>query len=124
MSDSAVIKLIVIAPNWLQPSLAILLEAEEGILLLATFKSVGAYLSFGIRPHVVLLFTEREDHLAPEQVKRVLSAASGTKCIVVVHDFNHREAIEASGASEVLATGAGSKQIIESIRRVAVGDTH
>ncbi len=118
VSDGS-IRLIIIAPTWLQPSLAVLLEVDTDILLLATFKSIGAYLSFDVPADIVLLYASKNNHLVSEQVKRVLSVSEQIRCIAVINDPRHTDMVIANGASEVLLFGVSPTTILETVKNVS-----
>jgi DNA-binding NarL/FixJ family response regulator len=108
-----------VVPDWLQAALAVLLQAEPDLKLVACTANVQTLLLLALEesPDLVLLDANGHDSRATDQVRRIKAAWPKARLVVLVKDSRQGASVEEAGADATLLKGASAKRLVSAIHQ-------
>jgi DNA-binding NarL/FixJ family response regulator len=114
----------VVAPQWLQDGLAVVIKTIPGVLLVACTGSIHILLSLDLdrAPDVVVLAVDAPEIKASDQIRQVKFVYPRTRLVVLIPEPIQSASARAAGADETLLQGVSAEQFCTAINRFVKGD--
>ena len=118
MTDPVVHTVAVVVPDWLQTSLAVLLESMADFKLVAKASSVEDLISmeFSSAPDLILLDAPKDLALAHEELVRLKSHWPETYCIALAAYAKDCDDLRAYGADKALIKGVPPGKLVAAVK--------
>jgi DNA-binding NarL/FixJ family response regulator len=110
----------IVAPQWLQDGLAVVIKSIPHLQLIACTGSVQILLLLDLKhaPDLVVLTLDKPDIKASDQIKQVKFIYPYARCLVLIQEPAHSTSVHAAGADETLLQGASAEQFCMAVRRL------
>ena len=114
----------VVAPQWLQDGLAVVIKTIPGVLLVACTGSIHILLSLDLEhaPDVVVLTVDALEIKASDQIRQVKFVYPRTRLVVLIQEPAQSTSARAAGADETLLQGVSAEQFCTVISSFVKGD--
>jgi DNA-binding NarL/FixJ family response regulator len=114
----------IVAPQWLQDGLAVVIKAIPGVLLVACTGSIYILLTLDLEraPDLVVLAVEAPEIKAGDQIRQVRFVYPHTHLVVLIQEPAQSASAHAAGADETLLQGVSAEQFCTAISRFVRGD--
>ena len=114
----------IVAPQWLQDGLAVVIKTIPGVLLVACTGSIHILLSLDLEraPDVVVLAVDAPETKASDQIRQVKFVYPRTRLVVLIQEPAQSAKARAVGADETLLQGVSAEQFCTAISRIVKGD--
>ena len=110
----------IIAPQWLQDGLAVVIKTIPRLQLIACTGSVQIFLLLDLNhaPDLVVLTVDTPDVKASNQIKQVKFIYPHARCLVLIQEPAQTASLRAAGADETLMQGASAEQVCLAVNRL------
>lgn len=114
----------VVAPQWLQDGLAVVIKTIPGVLLVACTGSIHILLSLDLdrAPDMVVLAVDAPEIKSSDQIRQVKFVYPRTRLVVLIQEPAQSGSARAAGADETLLQGISADQFCATISRFVKGD--
>jgi DNA-binding NarL/FixJ family response regulator len=114
----------IVAPQWLQDGLAVVIKTIPGVLLVACTGSIHILLSLDLEraPDVVVLAVDAPETKASDQIRQVKFVYPRTRLVVLIQEPAQSVKARAAGADETLLQGVSAERFCTAISRIVKGD--
>ena len=114
----------IVAPQWLQDGLAVVIKSIPSVRLVACTGSIHILLSLDLEhePDVVLLTVDSPEIKAGDQIRQVRFVYPHTHLVVLIQEPAQSASAHAAGADETLLQGVSAEQFCTAISRFVKGD--
>jgi hypothetical protein len=113
----------VVAPQWLQDGLAVVIKAISNVQLVVCTGSIHTLLLLDLErsPDLVILALDESDLKERSPIRQIKFAYPQARCLVLIQDPAQGSVVLANGADETLLQGASAEQFSQAIRRQIPG---
>jgi len=113
----------IVAPQWLQDGLAVVIKSIPGVRLVACTSTIHILLSLDLEraPDVVLLTVDTPEIKAGDQIRQVRFVYPRAHLVVLIQEPAQSASARAAGADETLLQGISAEQFCATISRLAKG---
>ena len=110
----------IVAPQWLQDGLAVVIKTMPHLRLIACTGSVQILLLLDLKPapDLVVLAVDKPDVTASNPIKQVKFLYPQARCLVLIQEPAQSASIRAAGADETLLQGASAEQFCMAVSRL------
>jgi len=114
----------IVAPQWLQDGLAVVIKSIPGVRLVACTGSIHILLSLDLEraPDLVVLAVEAPETKASDQIRQVKFVYPCTRLVVLIQEPAQSASAHAAGADETLLQGVSAEQFCTAVSRFVKGD--
>ena len=114
----------IVAPQWLQDGLAVVIKSIPGVRLVACTGSIHILLSLDLEraPDLVVLAVEAPETKASDQIRQVKFVYPCTRLVVLIQEPAQSASAHAAGADETLLQGVSGEQFCTAVSRFVKGD--
>ncbi len=112
----------IVAPQWLQDGLAVVVKSIPHLRLVASTGSVATLLSLDLarEPDVIILAVDAPQAKASDQVRHLRFIYPQARYLVLVQEPAQTDHVRAAGADAILLQGASAEQFAAEINRLSV----
>lgn len=122
--EPADLTIAIVAPQWLQDGLAVVIKSIPGVRLVACTSSIHILLSLDLErvPDVVLLTVDAPEIKAGDQIRQVRFVYPRAHIVTLIQEPAQSISARAAGADETLLQGASAEQFSARIGRLVKGE--
>ena len=110
----------IVAPQWLQEGLAVVIKTIPRVLLVACTGSIPTLLSLDLEraPDLVVLAVDAQAVKAGDQIRQVKFVYPQARYLVLIQEPAQSASVRTAGADETLLQGASAEQFCAAIDRL------
>jgi DNA-binding NarL/FixJ family response regulator len=114
----------IVAPQWLQDGLAVVIKTIPRLQLVACTGSIHIFLSLDLEhaPELVVLAVDAQVVKARDQIRQVKFIYPRARYLVLIQEPTQNADILSAGADETLLQGASAQQFCAAVSRLIWGD--
>lgn len=114
----------IVAPQWLQDSLAVVIKTIPRLQLIACTGSINTLLLLDLKrsPDLVVLTVDAPDTKDRDRIRQVKFVYPDARCLALIQDPAQIAIVLAIGADETLLQGASAEQFCAAVRSQVAGD--
>jgi DNA-binding NarL/FixJ family response regulator len=114
----------IVAPQWLQDGLAVVIKTIPRVHLVACTGSINVLLSLELEhsPDLVVLTVDAPDVKARDQIRQVKFVYPDARYLVLIQESAQSASARAAGADETLFQGASAEQFCAAVSRLVQRD--
>ena len=114
----------IVAPQWLQEGLAVVIKTIPHVLLVACTGSIPTLLSLdlGRAPDLVVLAVDAQAVKAGDQIRQVKFVYPQARYLVLIQELTQSAIVRTAGADETLLQGASAEQFCAAVSRLVQRD--
>lgn len=111
---------VIVAPQWLQDGLAVVIKSIPGVRLVACTSTIHILLSLDLDrpPDLVVLAVDAQNAKAKDQFRQVKFGYHHARCLALIQESAQSASVRAAGADETLLQGASAEQFCAAVRRL------
>lgn len=110
----------IVAPQWLQDGLAVVIKTVPRLQLVACTGSIHILLSLDLEhaPDLIVLAVDVQDTKARDQIRQVKFVYPRARYLVLIQEPAQNAGVRAAGADETLLVGASAEQFYSIINHL------
>jgi len=110
----------IVAPQWLQDGMAVVIKTIPSIHLVACTGSIHVFLSLDLErsPDLVVLTVDAQDAKASNQIRQVKFVYPQARYLVLIQEQEQNISTRAAGADDTLLQGASAEQFCAAVSRL------